>query len=86
MYETSDLAEFLTNAEIAGRDFTAARDSAVIVGEEGFVGIEQNVLKDATGPMHAETLQIPKRPRWTKEMTPEEMSQARRMAEPRPPR
>ena len=80
VYETTDLESFLTNAELAGRTFQASRESAVIVGDDGFVGPDLVQLENAAGPMKVKGLQIPKRPTWTKEMTPEELDASERMS------
>ena len=57
---------FIRNAKESGRTFEAERESAVIVGESGFVKMDQ--LQNATGPMLARSVQIPRRPKWTKDM------------------
>jgi len=76
--ETNELDAFIRNAKESGRTFEAERESAVIVGESGFVKMDQ--LQNATGPMLARSVQIPRRPKWTKDMSAEELDEKEREA------
>lgn len=78
VFETNDLDAFISNAQMSGRTFTAERESATIVGENGFVEPDAKELANASGPMDARGLQIPRRPKWSKDMTPEELSERER--------
>ena len=74
--ETNELDAFIRNAKESGRSFQAERESAVIVGDSGFVKTDQ--LEGASGPMLARGVQIPRRPKWTKSMTAEELEEKER--------
>ena len=74
--ETNALDAFIRNAKESGRSFEAERESAVIVGDNGFVKTDQ--LENASGPMLAKGVQIPRRPQWTKSMTAEELNEKER--------
>jgi len=79
VYETTTLQGFLGHAQLSGRTFVAKRQSAVIVDDDGFIGTEDRLqVEEAAGPMRVSGLQIPRRPAWNKQMTPEELDEIER--------
>lgn len=78
------LDEFLSTAELADRDFTAERASNVTIVQAGgrrlaATGPDRNALARKHYE-NAGKLTVPRRPRWTREMTSEELDRLEREA------
>lgn len=79
--ERNDLDEFLAIAELSDRDFTAERRAVVVSMGDGTAGemppSSKEDLKRAE-ELHADSLKVPRRPPWTRDMHPEELDQNER--------
>ena len=89
--ERNDLDEFLALAELSDRDFTAERRGAVVVSmgdsadnaslppavSEARAAASAEA-KRAAEKLHADSLKVPRRPPWTKDMPAEVLDQNER--------
>ncbi|CAL1544441.1 unnamed protein product [Lymnaea stagnalis] len=74
--EQNNLEDFLTTAEMAGKDFTAERQNIEIISSPGqHVRLTDEALKKISDAQdtHKELLQIPRRPKWDAHTTKEQL-------------
>ncbi|XP_012944988.1 large subunit GTPase 1 homolog [Aplysia californica] len=74
--EQNNLEEFLTTAEMAGRDFTAERQNIQVISNpgQGIKLTDEDMVKIAEAQTtHKALLQIPRRPHWDELTTKEEL-------------
>ena len=72
--ETNDLLGFMELAEISNRDFTGEHQNSVVLTNRALQtkDMERSTEQRAEAEKrHADALRIPRRPPWTKKMTPE---------------
>lgn len=76
--EENTLTEFFSIAELANSDFTAQKKSFRFVTKGETLGLPSSTLRQQSDELHKvyqNLLKIPRRPRWTQEMTPEQLNQ-----------
>ena len=81
--QESDLDSFLRTADLANTDFTAEKLNVKVVTHQYSEAVphpEEQKARQAAFLQHRESVRIPRRPPWTKEMTKEELERNERDA------
>ncbi|KAK3240999.1 hypothetical protein CYMTET_49200 [Cymbomonas tetramitiformis] len=78
--QNNDLDEFLALADLSGKQFVAERSRAVVVqlGDQKINEAEQAARRLESEAIHQDSIRVPRRPEWSKDMTAEELDRRER--------
>lgn len=78
--EQGNLADFISSAELAQDDFESQRANTVVIESTAFVQVRAEPTEEQKEAQRDlwNSLQVPRRPRWTREMDAEELHEAER--------